>query len=418
MNAKLYETLMELGIHPDCCDREDISAKITKHMDEGLNGSQRSIMMLPTYMYAEGEIKRDEDVAVIDAGGTNLRAALVRFTGEGPAVPEIRKSGMPGRTGVIKTDDMYDEFVRRILPLMPESGRLALCFSYPFESLPGGEGRIIAMSKEIEVEDAAGSLIAEGMKRAFRRAGYEKDPKITVLNDTPAVLYSALAEGRREAAGFILGTGMNAAYFENTSRIGKIDPVPHRNMAINMEAAFFSGCPRGKADEIVDLQSKDAGQALFQKLFAGAYLGKLASVCVPFLAEKGLVSAETAANVPEEFAIKDMSQFIDTRSGPVADMCSGDEDAEILADTFRALEERAGLLSASLVAAVVRRMIENGAQTPVPVAVNGSTLLLNRCILERFRSEMSDALGGDSGFELVRNDSDTLIGSAAATFLG
>ena len=417
MDRRLYEEFVRLGVHPDCIDAENLIQSIYEHMDMGLSGKTGSMMMIPSYLYAEGRIAEGEPVAVIDAGGTNLRAASVVFTADGPKVLSLEKSPMPGTHGRISVQQMFDEFVRRILPYMPESGRLALCFSYAFEALPDGEARIITMSKEVEVEDASGTLIVDGMKKAFRRAGYGTELHIIVVNDTAGVLYSALASGENEGIGFILGTGMNTAYFEKTSRIGKIGPVQHDRMMINMESAYFSAAPAGPVDLLIDCTSRNRGEAVFEKMVSGAYLGKTAAICAKELAGAGFLSGETAERMPEEFLMADISSFLRNVSGSVSEICSSSSDADVLAELFRVIEIRAGKMTAALVATVIKRIKENGFQGAVPVAVNGSTVLLNEHILGSFTDGLEKYAGADS-FRIVTMDNDTLFGSAAAAFLG
>ena len=417
MEKRLYSELIRLGVHPDCIDAEALMNAVSEHMDRGLNGETGSMMMIPAYLYGEGSIIEGEPVAVIDAGGTNLRAASVAFTKEGPRVLRMAKSAMPGTSGRITADEMFDEFVARILPFMPDSGSLALCFSYAFEAMPDGEARIITMSKEVEVEDAPGTFIVDGMKKAFLRAGYAKEPHITVVNDTAAVLYSALASGEREAVGFILGTGMNTAYFEKTSRITKIEPVEHDRMMINMESAYFSDAPAGPVDLLIDSRSRNRGEAVFEKMLSGAYLGKVAAACAEEFASAGFLSENARKLIPDEFRIADMSCFLKEGSGPVADMCGCGDDEETLRELFRMIEIRAGKMTSALVAAVIKRIKENGFEGPVPVAVNGSTVLLNELILGSF-TEGLRRYAGEDAFRIVTTENDTLFGSAAAAFLG
>ena len=66
---------------------------------------------------------------------------------------------------------------------------------------------------------------------------------------------------------------------------------------------------------------------------------------------------------------------------------------------------------------VIRRIRENGYQGAVPVAVNGSTVLLNELILNSFTEGLEKYTGADA-FRIVTMENDTLFGSAAAAFLG
>lgn len=420
MDGKLRDALMDLGIHPDCVDEKKLSQEISEHMLRGLRGIGGSMMMIPTYLFGSGTIVPDEPVAVIDAGGTNLRAATVVIHSSGAEVIEIKKSRMPGTDRQITAEEMYDEFVKRIMPMMPASGRLALCFSYAFRSMPDGEAQIITMGKEISIEDCEGSLIREGMLRAFAKAGYKGDPKITVLNDTAAVLYSALASGYNDAVGFILGTGMNTAYFEKTRAVPKIGPVLHDRVAINMESAYFSSPPCGMIDRKLDSASRNKGQALFEKMVSGVYLGEIACLSVIELAERGLMSDGTADRVRDTGALKlqHVTELIERSSGPLAELCACNEDIKTLRELFICIMRRSGKMTASLVAAVIRRICADAEEKEVPVAVNGSTFLLNRTIREEFVKCLNELAGSDFGFKLISRDDDTLVGSAAAAFLG
>ena len=419
MKDKLYSILMEMGIHPDCIDAQALSEEIYRHMQRGLDGAEGSLMMIPAYLFADGEIRKGEPVAVIDAGGTNLRTAKVIFGESGPQILELRKSKMPGTENSVSTDEMYDEFVDRIIPLMPESGRLVLCFSYAFESLPDGEAKILTMGKEVAVENCEGSLIRKGMEMAFRRAGYTGELRIMVLNDTAAVLYSALTDGNRNAIGFILGTGMNSAYFEKTANIPKISPVQRELMAINMESAYFSAVPSGMIDKVIDGNSRNKGTALFEKMVSGAYLGQIATFSSIELCDKGVLSEKIRNYIKEsgQFVTKDMTAFLEDRESRM-DICEDENDAAKLAEVFESIERRSGKLVAALVAAVVRRIRDNGGEGTTDIAVDGSTIRLNRYILEEFKKELDGLLEDPDMYRLVMHDDDTIIGSAAAAFLG
>ena len=386
---KIYDALVELGIHPDCINPAVLEEEILRHMERGLQGEEGSMMMIPAYLFADGEIVKGETVAVIDAGGTNLRAAKVMFGEDGPEILELRKSRMPGTENPVTAEEMYDEFVRRIMPLMPDSGRLVLCFSYAFESLPDGEARIITMGKEVAVEGSEGSLIRSGMEKAFSRAGHPGPVRVMVLNDTAAVLYSALVSGNRNAIGFILGTGMNSAYFEKTANITKIPAVPQEQMAVNMESAYFSDVPSGTVDRKLDEHSRNKGKALLEKMVSGAYLGEISRLGAVELCSRGLCSDRMSERLgTTEIVAKDMTEFLEHRTGSCADLCADENDGAVLEMLFRAVEERAGRLVGSLIAAVVTRIRRNGGEGPVDIAVDGSTILLNRIISDEFRKTL------------------------------
>ena len=71
------DALKVLKLHPDCIDTEELINKFVDEMEAGLDGKESSLLMIPSYMSAEGTIIYNEPVAVLDAGGTNLRVASI-----------------------------------------------------------------------------------------------------------------------------------------------------------------------------------------------------------------------------------------------------------------------------------------------------------------------------------------------------
>lgn len=60
----------------------DIHKYILIFLDEmanGLEGSNSSLKMLPTFIEFKNKIPINEPIIVIDAGGTNLRSAIVEL---------------------------------------------------------------------------------------------------------------------------------------------------------------------------------------------------------------------------------------------------------------------------------------------------------------------------------------------------
>lgn len=67
-------------------------------MELGLAGHNSSLDMIPTYLTC-GVPAPGSKAAVIDAGGTNFRVALVAFTEGGPVIERMERYAMPGLGG-------------------------------------------------------------------------------------------------------------------------------------------------------------------------------------------------------------------------------------------------------------------------------------------------------------------------------
>ena len=73
------EFLESNGFVSSQLDRTALVSTFLKEMEAGLKGEPSSLAMIPTYVSPAGELKRDTPVAVLDAGGTNLRGGTVSF---------------------------------------------------------------------------------------------------------------------------------------------------------------------------------------------------------------------------------------------------------------------------------------------------------------------------------------------------
>ena len=230
-----------------------------REMALGLEGESSSLAMIPTYIDADAEIPAGERAVVLDAGGTNLRGALVGFTDEGRArIESFTRRRMPGTEGEeVGREAFFDSLAALAEPLLRENdggrGCMGFCFSYPTEILPNRDGRLIHWSKEVRAPEVEGRLIGSDLREALRRRGRAEPPEVVVLNDTTAALLAGKARGRTRGwggyAGFILGTGTNSCYVESNGRIGKLKGLDEGgSQVVNGETGGFACADRGEGD--------------------------------------------------------------------------------------------------------------------------------------------------------------------------
>ena len=74
-----FEFLKKYGLRAEDVDEKKVLSFFKDQMDKGLEGSESSLRMIPTYSEAQNEIPDGESVIVMDAGGTNFRTCLVTF---------------------------------------------------------------------------------------------------------------------------------------------------------------------------------------------------------------------------------------------------------------------------------------------------------------------------------------------------
>ena len=174
-------------------DFEDFSIEkycsvFLSEMDKGLEGGISSLQMIPTYIEVKDKIPLNEKVIVIDAGGTNLRTAIVYFNNDKiPIITDFKKFKMPGSDKEVEKDFFFNKITEYLKDIINESDKIGFCFSYPAEILPNKDGRPTSLTKELKVKNLEGELLGENLNFVLNASGYKKK-NIVILNDTVATL--------------------------------------------------------------------------------------------------------------------------------------------------------------------------------------------------------------------------------------
>ncbi|HRT30752.1 MAG TPA: hexokinase family protein, partial [Kiritimatiellia bacterium] len=167
--------LKENGLDVDGIDREKLLAAFDEEMDAGLAGKPSSLMMIPSFISIDRPVKTGTPVVVLDAGGTNLRAAVVTIDDAGQAqIGSFSKGAMPGTQGEISAEAFFDAFADFLMPIIAESESIGFCFSYPAEITPTCDARLLHWSKQIEAPAVVGQMIGAGLLRHLAQRGYER----------------------------------------------------------------------------------------------------------------------------------------------------------------------------------------------------------------------------------------------------
>jgi len=154
-------------------------------MFKGLKGKESSLRMIPTYIEADNQFFTDVPVVAIDAGGTNFRAALIKFSKQGKLeISNIINAWMPGLEGEISKDEFFQTIAGYVKPLAEKTNRIGFCFSYPTEILPDKDGKLLQFCKEVKAPGVVGQLIGKNLLETMGMPG----KKIILLNDTVATL--------------------------------------------------------------------------------------------------------------------------------------------------------------------------------------------------------------------------------------
>ena len=420
-NEKALDFLQRHGMTPESVDPDVCIYRMLAEMRSGLAGEHCSMDMIPTYLSNDGQLQAGVQAAVIDAGGTNFRSALVHFQPAGYTVTDMIKRKMPGT----EAPCTWDEFVRftadAIEPLMDRADVIGFCFSYAATITPEIDGRVITIDKEVVVEGCEGQLIGASLLAELERRGIT-GKKIVILNDTVAVLLGMAAGlDKSKYAGFIgqvSGTGTNTCVSLPVSEIKKLGLEGDNGMIINLESGKYDGIPGGDFDRMLDEQSHNPGQKHFEKLTAGVYLGEICHLMLNAAADEGLLSEECAEKV-RALPVFDSAVIDAWACGEGYEMLGGNEDDHSFAQTLSlALFRRsARCMCVNLLA--LAELIGGGREKPICMLAEGSLVQKGRCYrpeLERLLEFYGTEKRGIA-LELHVGQETTLPGSAAAALL-
>ncbi|MCL2006490.1 MAG: hexokinase [Treponema sp.] len=381
--AELTNFAREYGFHYDSIDGPGLVGDVISEMQMGLEGKPSSLAMIPAYIRPVSKITPLKSVIALDAGGTNLRAALIRFDKSGKAIIEdSRKTHMPGTRGPLSADAFFDEFAALTGPLITEAKDeiegIGICFSYPMEINKDADGIALAFSKEVEANEVIGKAIGAGLRDALARQSIKAPGRIILLNDTAATLLAGQGASKETTTiGFILGTGFNTAYPE--SKIPKIGfNSPENPQIVVCESGNFAHKYMGILDKEFDSTTKSPGKYTLEKTVSGAYLGPLTLHILRQANKDGLLNFERAKEFfsMSHLDTKDLNDFLHdpySQKGPVGSYFNKEErDAiDTLCFLSSIITERGAFLSAGVLAATVYRTGRKSI-----IAVEGSTFML------------------------------------------
>ncbi|MDR0525595.1 MAG: hexokinase [Spirochaetaceae bacterium] len=439
---ELSEFARYYGFHYDRIDPIGLVKDTLIDMERGLRGQSSSLPMIPAYISPIGRVPQGKTVIALDAGGTNLRAALVSFDESGKAVAQhTQKAPMPGTQGRVTAEQFFDQIAGLTAPLLekaPDVPGIGFTFSYHMDITKEADGILITFSKEIDAPEVLGKAIGQGLREALKRRNVKKIPeRIVLLNDTAATLLFGLADlpargelrGKDRYAlpggpviGFILGTGVNTAYPEvSIPKIGFASETAPQ--IVVCETGTFAHRYMGVLDKEYDAATKTPGKYTLEKSVAGAYLGPLTLHILKQAVQDGLLKFKRA----DEFLTwntlqtKDLNDFMYSPlsgEGNIAALFGPDEENALASCAYLVsiLTERAGLFSAAMVAAAAERTQSFNPFAPIRIAVEGTTFMRYkgmRTALESYLHSMLNAQKPRS-YTIVPVEQASLFGAAVA----
>ncbi len=408
-------------------DLQSLTDDFISEMKNGLEGNPGSLLMLPTYIGAEGKIKPNQPVVAIDAGGTNFRAVKMSFDDNLNLVTEnLQQRKMPAIDEELSNKEFFATLAAYLTEYKNVSDKIGFCFSYAVEIYPNKDGKLLEWSKEVKAPEVLGQMVGKNLLHAM---GTPKK-QIVLMNDTVSTLLAgqAATAGREfdTYLGFILGTGTNACYIEQNANITKTPDLDKKgSQIINIETGNFNKMPRTDIDVAFDNTTKLPGRYTFEKMIAGGYFGGLCSMALKMAAAEDVFSAETNVNMKKmgELTSEEVNKFvscIDLKSNVLSDILVTIEDKEAAAVIINAFIERAAkLVAASLAAVVLKTGKAKTADKPILMTIEGTTFYKMNNFRIMFEAFLQGFFSGKNRrfYEIVEVPNSSLIGAGIAAIV-
>lgn len=266
---------------------KEIANSFLAKVEEGLEKENAEVQCIPTFITPETNGIKGQAL-VLDLGGTNYRVAIVDFSKD---TPEVRpENGWKKDMSMMKSPGFTrDELFRELADMIVEIKRerelpIGYCFSYPAESVPGGDAKLLRWTKGVDIKEMVGQLVGAPLLHYLNDKSKIKFTGIKVLNDTVASLFAGLTRPGYDAyIGLIVGTGTNMATFIPADRIKKLNPSYQIRglVPVNLESGNFHPPFLTTVDDTVDATSINRGSQRFEKAVSGMYLGDILKAAFP-----------------------------------------------------------------------------------------------------------------------------------------
>ncbi|MCS2478608.1 hexokinase [Bacteroides faecis] len=264
-----------------------IACSFRDKIEEGLKTENAEIQCIPTFITPQTTHINGKSL-VLDLGGTNYRVAIVDFNKAAPTVHP--NNGWKKDMSIMKSagytrEELFKELADMIVGIKREEEiPIGYCFSYPAESVPGGDAKLLRWTKGVDIKEMIGEFIGKPLLDYLNERNKIKFTDIKVLNDTIASLFAGLTDNSYDAyIGLIVGTGTNMATFIPADKIQKLNPAYNAQgmIPVNLESGNFHPPFLTAVDDTVDAISGNPGKQRFEKAVSGMYLGDILKTAFP-----------------------------------------------------------------------------------------------------------------------------------------
>ncbi len=372
-----------------------IQTTLETRIRTGLSEDGAEIKALPAYLGPPSTALTGR-AAVVDIGGTHIRAAVVELGQEAKVVSEIVERDLDAGYGLGSAVEFFDAQADMLAEVGAKGMPVGYCFSYPSTSTPELDARLIRWTKEIAVPGVEGELVGTGLREAMLRRQLDPGP-VAVVNDTVATLLAGCALHKGDdcsrTIGLIVGTGMNVATFFGASDCPKLagHDLPPR-VAINLESGNYWPPHLTAVDDAFDRGSDAPQTQRIEKAVSGGYLGGLMDAWYP-----------------------DAGFDASTGSRGVVALRDGVAGTALMREAAQILLAR----SADLTAAVLAGLLSfHGEGEPVSIFAEGSLFWGDLQYRDRVAGTLSKLCGDAQPWQIAERAEDAnLVGAACAAMI-
>ncbi|ORE06287.1 hypothetical protein BCV72DRAFT_336013 [Rhizopus microsporus var. microsporus] len=263
-----------------------ITDQFVQEMEKGLDHEGATIAMIPSFVSGRCTGEEKGHFMALDLGGTNLRVCHVTLLGNGEYTIRQQKYIVSEELKIGPMRILCDFIADCVDSFLTEHGtedsqeiiQLGYTFSFPVLQTSINRGVLKQWTKGFACSGAVGRDVAILLQDSFRRKNLNVNIA-AIVNDTVGTLMAHAYKHPETTMGVILGTGFNAAYYQDMSTVPKWKGDKNQEMVINMECGAFD-CERRVLpltiyDNKMDRESLNVHQQLHEKMVAGMYLGEI-----------------------------------------------------------------------------------------------------------------------------------------------
>ncbi len=435
-NNKLSNFIQDLGLNPS---EKELLSYVEIFISEMKNGLEKnddnncSLKMLPSYLNVN-RLEKEDKCIVIDAGGTNLRVALLELNKNDYKLMSFKKTTLPGIEKSYSKDEFFEYIFDFIKDSLNDSDKIGFCFSYPMEIFPNKDGKLLRWTKEVKVPDAVNSIIGSELINIIKKKNHS-EKRVILLNDTVACLFGGIGfSGKKDYddyIGLIVGTGCNTAYIEDERNIKKLQTTSKNSklQVINIESGNFDKVCFTEVDRLLHNETNDPNKQILEKMVSGRYLSRLMYYLLDIAISENIVSSEMEEISPllNSSSTKEISEWINfgrhcnnNFANKLHKLNPTKEQISILSTIIKAIMNRATSLIAMKLASIIHKKKRGTLiHKPTSIIAEGSVIESFPYFKKYIEHHLSSILGklGTYHYDIIHIDNSNIIGSGVAASL-